>query len=162
MKKRRNIFRPMVFSRPHQPAYLWRVNLVYLRRFSLKLHRFLNSDPDPCLHDHPWSFVSIILSGGYYEITEDFEMTWYGPGSILRRPADHKHRVVISDRVCGACRVCRRNRLKSRQRVAQDSYPCPKRKKVIPTTLFLTGRVTRRWGFWTADGWKHHDDFDEC
>jgi len=32
------------------------------------LHKILSAD-DPVFHDHPWSFRSVILSGGYIEMT---------------------------------------------------------------------------------------------
>lgn len=49
--------------------------LVYLRRYflfrsrfgNIYLHQILRSDDDPDPHDHPWSFVSLILSGGYVD-----------------------------------------------------------------------------------------------
>jgi hypothetical protein len=34
---------------------------------ALYLHKFLRGDSDPFVHDHPWSFLSIILKGGYTE-----------------------------------------------------------------------------------------------
>ena len=55
------------------PPFLWRWNLMYRKGFTVKLHRFLRSDPARDLHDHPWDFVSIILWGGYYEETESGE-----------------------------------------------------------------------------------------
>jgi hypothetical protein len=64
-------------------------------RYRVFLHRFLRSDLDT-LHDHPWSFVSIILAGGYHERTADDRRRWYGPGRILRRAADWQHRVEIA------------------------------------------------------------------
>lgn len=33
------------------------------------LHVFHHGDAEPYFHDHPWSFWSLILWGGYYEIT---------------------------------------------------------------------------------------------
>ena len=38
------------------------------RRFpyNLFLHRFLKSD-EPIMHDHPWSYTTLILCGGYWE-----------------------------------------------------------------------------------------------
>jgi hypothetical protein len=35
----------------------------------VKLHHILRSDDDRDLHDHPWSFLSIVLKGGYWEHT---------------------------------------------------------------------------------------------
>ena len=60
------------------------------------LHRFHQSDPDEALHDHPWSFWSLILWGGYWEITEEGKK-WYGVGSLLKRPAEWKHRVELDN-----------------------------------------------------------------
>ena len=89
------------------------------------LHRFRRSDADE-LHDHPWPFVSIILAGGYHEVTPapgwaggsgPTRRRWYGPGSVLRRPARWIHRVEIPD---GA-----------------EAW-----------TLILRGRKERSWGFW--------------
>lgn len=37
------------------------------RRFGVFLHRMDGRDPGMDLHDHPWSFVSVILAGGYVE-----------------------------------------------------------------------------------------------
>lgn len=37
--------------------------------FNIYLHKFLRSDDDRALHDHPWFNVSIILDGWYVEIT---------------------------------------------------------------------------------------------
>lgn len=58
------------------------------------LHHFLRGDWDDALHDHPWPFTSVILSGGYYEQTER-GTRWYGPGRVLTRPAAWRHRVIL-------------------------------------------------------------------
>lgn len=48
--------------------------LIPKNRFlKIYLHKFMRSDEDRALHDHPWSFLSIILRGGYFEISETFE-----------------------------------------------------------------------------------------
>lgn len=60
------------------------------------LHRFLRGDADADLHCHPWNFVSVILSGGYYEQTPSGTF-WRGPGSVLFRPANWRHRVIVPD-----------------------------------------------------------------
>ena len=74
----------------------------YMRRFWLfrsplvnaRVHEILRSDNDRHLHDHPWDYVSVILRGGYWEITESGER-WYGPGSVVCRRATHQHRLVL-------------------------------------------------------------------
>lgn len=103
---------------------------------ALYLHHFLRSDEDRCLHDHPWPFTSIILTGGYFEETpckcgiqpDHTLLLWYGLGSVLRRPAEWRHRVVLKD-------------------------------GVQPWTLVFVGRRRRKWGFWTKSGWIYWREF---
>ena len=61
--------------------------------FNIFLHRFLKSDPDD-LHDHPWNFRTIILSGGYWEYTENGKF-WRAPGTYRYAPANTFHRVEL-------------------------------------------------------------------
>jgi hypothetical protein len=129
---------------------------LYLRRFflwkggrgkpRLLLHRFSRGDEDPHLHDHPWSFTSLILTRGYYEETLDIVSTggqyiqvyeaegerrrraFYPRFSILQRPAEWRHRVIL-----------------------KDNKPV--------WTLVWTGGKTRDWGFWikgTMCIWNHY------
>lgn len=85
-------------------------NEVYLKRYYLIgtqrtrwlpvlcLHRFLRSDQGH-LHDHPWSFVSLVLRGGYYETRPSaaggFAIRWRGRGGIAYRRATDLHRVEL-------------------------------------------------------------------
>ncbi len=71
----------------------------YLRRwvinfglFSIRLHKWIRGDDPRHLHDHPWNFITIVLSGNYTDITETGEeplSRW----SIRYRAALHKHTV---------------------------------------------------------------------
>lgn len=49
--------------------YLTRWRVVQTPWFAVCLHRFDGPDPRPTLHDHPWPFLSIVLRGGYQEVT---------------------------------------------------------------------------------------------
>lgn len=88
--------------------YLTRWTLLG-RRFEgsqrLFLHCFHRSDYDTP-HDHPWPFWSLVLWGGYWEHTftgyvdpatgeRQTARRWYGPLSLLRRPAEWAHRVEV-------------------------------------------------------------------
>lgn len=94
------------------PSFLKRVDCfpivgsdgsVFMRRFrllrtrwgNLYLHQFLRGDEDRCFHDHPWSFVTLILCGGYSEEMPNGSR-WRSPGTLLYRPATHRHRVECS------------------------------------------------------------------
>lgn len=59
------------------------------------LHKLDAPIKHPHPHDHPWSFLAIILSGGYWECMNG-KTRWQPPGRILWRPAETKHNVVTN------------------------------------------------------------------
>ena len=63
----------IINDRSDQEPYLERFYIFLKERdnfpFNIFLHKFLKSDPDD-LHDHPWSYRTIILWGGYWEYTD--------------------------------------------------------------------------------------------
>ncbi len=93
---------------------------------NLYLHRFLRSDDDRALHDHPWVSASLILSGGYIE-HRPTGPRWLLPGDLVVRGARSAHRVALR----------------------RDADSCP------VWTLFLTGPRVREWGFHCPGGWRH-------
>ena len=70
-----------------------RFTLLRTRWCIIYLHRLDAPNPHPQCHDHPWSFVSVLLKGGYSEYAHG-TWTWRRPGSILYRPAEWSHNVV--------------------------------------------------------------------
>jgi hypothetical protein len=96
------------FESPSAYQFKWREELtcqtgVYVRRwyvetpfFSVRLHHWLHSDDDRNLHDHPWWFVSFVLSGGYIDVTET-KAEYLHAGDIRYRPAFHQHSVQVDD-----------------------------------------------------------------
>src|SRR4051794_8190093 len=109
----------------------------YLRRWvfnfgpgSLRVHHWYAGDDPRSLHDHPWWFLTVVVKGGYTDISST------KPGSARRefysyddlrapavrfRPALHAHTVSVHE---GGC-----------------------------WTVMLTGRHMRDWGFYTREGW---------
>lgn len=92
-------------GRPGGGTYLTRWT-IYGSRFdgansAVYVHRFARSDFDDALHDHPGGFTSVILAGGYWEWTAGragvLRRRWYGPGRVLTRPANWRHRVELAD-----------------------------------------------------------------
>lgn len=104
----------------HRP-YLTRWHLIRVgERFALMLHKFHRSDEDRELHDHPWSFITLILTKGYWEHREicqehdgasalrpclrcklgtvrGIKRYWYPRFSVLFRRAEWRHRVEIKN-----------------------------------------------------------------
>jgi hypothetical protein len=122
------------------------LRLPFLR---IRLHHIFISD-NYYLHDHPWHFLSIILKGGYFEITESEEKVWYKnlwgnfylpktvmvkewkkPGSFLFRSATHRHRVELPP--------------------GKTSW----------SLLFMIP-VKRDWGFWKGGNFFHHEEMQNC
>ena len=119
----------LLSGKPHQiigapgAPYLQRWYLIPPnRRLNIYLQfHFVRSDDDRALHDHPWSFASVLIAGAYLEIT-DTGSTLRAPGSLRVRRADHRHRIeLLPNRDRGFCGCW---------------------------TLVITGPHCRQWGFW--------------
>jgi len=52
-----------------QSEYITRLHIIKTPWFAVCLHWLNKPDPDPYLHDHPVSFLSVILRGAYTEVT---------------------------------------------------------------------------------------------
>jgi hypothetical protein len=58
-------------------------------------HKFLRSDNDRHVHDHPWSFITLLLNRGYWEHLPDGTAKWRKRFTIHYRPAEWQHWVEI-------------------------------------------------------------------
>lgn len=112
--------------------YLERYYLFTVLGWRFYLHRFVGSDPDRGLHDHPWSRAfSIILAGQYWEETRSGRrlVRWFN--SLT---GDTFHRVVLPH-------------------VGLHEYPCW-------TLFFHRAAKVKQWGFLrqtpmhTPTGWR--------
>lgn len=57
-----------IIRMPDGSIYLDRLRIISTPYFGILLHKFTGPDAEPYLHDHPWSFISIVLRGGYVEV----------------------------------------------------------------------------------------------
>lgn len=103
--------------------------------FNIMLHRFVGSDDDRALHDHPWWSVSLLLKGCLCEwvAREDLgkgHRQWHIVPRFLPvfRSAKHAHALELISR--------------------EPAW-----------TLFITGPAIRRWGFYCEKGWVYWKDF---
>lgn len=60
--------------------------------FSVRLHHWLAPDDDRAKHDHPWSFTTFVLKGGYVDSSSDGQHHLRAP-AICHRAATHRHTV---------------------------------------------------------------------
>lgn len=117
---------------------------IYMKRFilllpwgaTIRLHGIMRSDDDRHLHDHPFDFVSLLLTGGYFEtapldgLTSNADtlraMRFWPRFSVLRRRAEDLHALTLDRPVW---------------------------------TLVYAGPKRREWGFETERGWVHNEHY---
>lgn len=109
---------------PNGEPYLERLRIVQSPIGGAYVHWFVQAD-DVVPHDHPWSFVSLLLRGGYTEELHD--------GPIHRRTVERRRWSVAFRRSTDSHRIS-----------SADHGTM---------TLVLVGPRRRTWGFWTDAGW---------
>lgn len=149
---------------------------------NIYLHRFIHGDDDRALHDHPWHSASLILAGRYIEHTAEYlpilgdteadspEMVEQRVSAMHRLFSPRDGRYYVEGSVA-----------RNRDQYAgfdvfeyTQSFGTGDFRKLLPThrhqielygnndepclTLFITGSLLRRWGFWCKNGWR---DFAE-
>jgi len=129
----------IVMDRVENEPYLERYYLFLKERnrfpFNVFLHKFLKSDPDD-VHDHPWSYATLILKGGYWEWIPQFVngvkigevAAWRGPGHFRISPARSYHRIELDP-------------------------------AVTAWTLFMPGVKQRDWGFLVRNQWIQWEEY---
>lgn len=75
--------------------YMERYYLCSLGTLRAYLHRFVASDPDRGLHDHPWrQSASLLLSGNYVELREE-STRFLRAGNINLIKGGDRHRILL-------------------------------------------------------------------
>ena len=127
--------RRVITERDSDVPYLVRYYLFLKNRkhfpFNITLHKVLVSDV-AVLHDHPWSYATLILKGGYYENTPNGRF-WRGPGHFRYRSASDLHYLELDKDADG------------------NEIPC--------WSLFFMGRKAGAWGFIKNGIWVHNKDY---
>lgn len=153
--------------------YLLRWYIYRGKRFKIYLHKFVGDDIDRAVHDHPWPSVSIILKGSYIEHTpiqyrnRDDSLNrpktntrLFKRFSIIKRSAAYQHRIeLIKD--SGYMFDCDSPPEYSINHETYDYAPGVTFYELPRpcTTLFITGRKEREWGFWCPQGFIRWQDF---
>ena len=87
-----------IIGTPEEP-YLLRWHIIPRNRFfNIYLHKFLKSDDDRALHDHPWWSLSIALRGTAWEERSDILYPRFiTQGDVIFRRALYRHRMIIEE-----------------------------------------------------------------
>lgn len=142
---------PDFIIRPYGKDQVLRWHILPRNRFfNIYLHRFLLSDDDRALHDHPWPNASILIEGSYWEYSlhKTFvEKYKRHQGCIYFREPSQAHRIELIP-------VLRfESLLEDYSSIARPAGYAP------VTTLFITGPKVREWGFLCPRGWRHWKEF---
>ena len=89
---------------PSHPEYClakpWtaRYYLLFRKRprwfpFNILIHHILDDDHGVGLHNHPFPYITIIISGGYWETDKNKNKIWRDRFYVGFRSADNLHRV---------------------------------------------------------------------
>ena len=131
---------------------------------TLRLHRFLASDEDRAVHDHPWWFITMPFTS-YGEFIERGFERGFERGSEGRRGADSTSTGAATDGEAedgtGRTEMYRtvtawRPHFRAahfRHRVEITKAPS--------WTLVVTGPKSNEWGFWTAECFVHNRDWHD-
>jgi|SRR5882672_10112341 len=112
----------IILTRDGEEEYLIRYYLINERpKLRVTLHNTILSDQGP-LHNHPWPWSSLMLTGGYFEHTPEGKF-WREEGSFRTRKAKDLHSLEVSPEV-----------------------------KDEVWTLFIMGEKEQDWGFIQEDG----------
>ena len=66
--------------------------------FNILIHKLLKSDLGD-MHDHYWTYITVIVKGGYWETTEKGTF-WRKPGYIGFRRHNHRHSIKLPESKC--------------------------------------------------------------
>ncbi|MEM7096166.1 MAG: hypothetical protein AAF567_24385 [Actinomycetota bacterium] len=120
--------------------YIERFVLIRTPICSVMVHRLHRPDADRDLHNHPWSFASVVISGGYWE-------SYASAGNLAERNRDPRR--PQGDLAAHPSRFVR---LTNRKRAWVDYHRIT---QVLPgtRTLVLAGPRQNSWGFWRETGY---------
>lgn len=145
----RSGYRRMRLRRADGAVYLDRWGLSIDRIGGIYLHRMTAPDPGLDLHDHPWTFVTIPLWGGYIEERSDTRTA-----SLCAAMADRWARTCTRG-VTGEVRC-----LRLRMMRLDECHRITKLRRRSAWTLVFRGPRRRGWGFYTATGYVDEHTYD--
>ena len=120
-------------TNPEGEVYLRRWRVIQTPWFGMYLHNIRKPDHGRHLHDHPFGFLSLVLCGGYEELTvnpiwEDFQFAERVRWWSLKSPG-----------------------MRGRHRIT----------RVLPNTwtLVFRGPYRHTWGFYTSEGFVQWQEY---
>lgn len=148
------LFDHRVIINCEREPYLLRWYVLRTKRFSLFIHKFVRSDEDRALHDHPWAFLVIPIWRGYVEHSDreqtlrervlrmnEWVETKEGMDSLRKR---RDFRPAVVRRVWPL--------ISAKYRPAQYRHRVELINGKPSWSIFFHFTKTREWGFYPAEG----------
>lgn len=146
----KGVLRRLTLRRADGRVYLdrWGAQIIG-DRLGIYLHKMSAPDPGIDLHDHPWTFITIPLWGGY---TEERALCREAPGMAK-----------IADRFPDTCTrgvVEHRRWLRPRMMRLDECHRITALDRPTVWTLVLRGPRRRKWGFYGPWGYLPEPEYD--
>lgn len=157
-----SVYRRLKLRRADGALYLERWSLTVDRIGSIKLHKMEAPDPGEDLHDHPWTFVTIPLWGGYVEERAEIRTAHrWAHAAGLWADAAAKVAKGLPDAGQGARGFREHVRwLKPRMMRLDECHRIVVLDRPVVWTLVICGPKRRPWGFYLADGFMAESQYD--
>lgn len=120
-------------------GFITRLHLIQTPWFAIHLHWFWKPDPEPYLHDHPATFLSLILWGSYWE---------------------RRARTYDASTVNPVFMPVQRRRWWNYLRATKEDSHSVMACKPGTLSLAFMGPKRRDWGYHTPDGWEYWRDYN--
>lgn len=151
-------------------VYLHRWYIIRKPWFALFLHKFVRSDEDRALHDHPWDFLVIPIWRGYFEHREQLvqcpDCAHRGFLDVLFEPSccrcnnDRRITAIVRRRVLPILGTrFRPGTYKHRVDLLTKECPAGFNWPKPSWSLFIRFREFRDWGFHLPEGWMQWNKF---
>ena len=128
-------------------GYITRLHLIKTPWFAMCLHWLNHPDPEPWLHDHPVSFLSLILRGWY--IDKRFLMSSLCRYFLYTSPDD-----------CGREYLYFERKNKWWNYISAETEHSIIQVGPKTLTLCFMGPKVREWGYHTDKGWVYWKDYN--
>lgn len=147
--RKRGLYRRLTLRRADGQVYLNRWGIGHDRIGGVLLHRMDAPDPGIDLHNHPWTFASIVLWGGYVELRAGSDDAALCAALAEQYPATCTRGVVETRRPFSI----RRMRL-------DECHTITRLLRRRSWTLVIKGPRRQGWGFFLPTGYMPEAEYD--
>lgn len=140
-------FKKMVIVNCEHQPYLHRWYVFKTKRITLFVHKFVRSDEDRALHDHPWAFLVIPIWRGYTEHSDRL-VRYERAGDARRFPVINRVLPFLGTRYRD---FFYRHRVELKRDARGEPLPA--------WSIFFHFTRRREWGYWLPSGFMLHNQW---